>query len=86
MIGIEGLSVATDQLKRNNIIDLGIWMIIFLNHGESSFMMLVSIGYFLINIYGIIKWSIEAKNVNNKSLKIFKFKKMMSYRPILEFL
>lgn len=53
----------------NNIIDLSIWLITFINKGEGSFMMLlVSIGYLLINIYGIIKWHIEAKK-NNIELK-----------------
>ncbi|MCI8467182.1 MAG: nicotinamide mononucleotide transporter [Bacilli bacterium] len=46
----------------NNVIDLSIWVITFVNKGEGSAMMLlVSIGYLLINIYGIIKWNIEAK-------------------------
>ena len=46
----------------NNLIDLVIWIITVMNHGEGSIMMLlVSIGYLLINIYGIAKWSIEAK-------------------------
>lgn len=46
----------------NNLVDLSIWVITFINKGEGSTMMLlVSIGYLLINIYGIIKWSIEAK-------------------------
>ncbi len=46
----------------NNFIDLSIWIITFINKGEGSTMMLlVSIGYLLINIYGIIKWNIEAK-------------------------
>lgn len=46
----------------NNIIDLGIWIITFVNRGEGSFMMLlVSVGYLLINVYGIIKWSLEVK-------------------------
>lgn len=46
----------------NNLVDLSIWIITFINKGEGSTMMLlVSIGYLLINIYGIIKWSIEAK-------------------------
>lgn len=46
----------------NNTIDLGIWIITFIDKGEGSAMMLlVSIGYLLINIYGIIKWNIEAK-------------------------
>lgn len=46
----------------NNVIDLGIWLITFIDKGEGSAMMLlVSIGYLLINIYGIIKWNIEAR-------------------------
>ncbi len=46
----------------NNVIDLSIWIITFINKGErSAMMLLVSIGYLLINIYGIIKWHIEAK-------------------------
>lgn len=46
----------------NNVIDLSIWIITFINKGQGSMMMLlVSIGYLLINIYGIIKWNIEAK-------------------------
>lgn len=49
----------------NNIIDLSIWIITFFHKGENSTMMLlVSIGYLLINIYGIIKWNIEAKKNN----------------------
>jgi nicotinamide mononucleotide transporter len=41
----------------NNVIDLSIWIINFYNNGSNSFMMLlVSISYLLINIYGIIKW------------------------------
>jgi len=47
----------------NNIIDLAIWTITALNHGEGSIMLfLTSLGYLLINIYGIIKWNKEAKN------------------------
>lgn len=46
----------------NNIIDLIIWIITVMNNGTGSIMMLlVSIGYLLINIYGVIKWSIDAK-------------------------
>lgn len=46
----------------NNIIDLVIWIITVATNGEGSIMMLlVSIGYLLINIYGVIKWNIEAK-------------------------
>ena len=49
----------------NNIIDLGIWIITVIHGGEGSVMMLlVSIGYLLINLYGILKWSIEAKKNN----------------------
>ncbi len=52
----------------NNVIDLSIWIIAFINKGEGSAMMLlVSIGYLLINVYGIIKWNIEAKKgLNNE--------------------
>ena len=46
----------------NNIIDLSIWIITTLNNGTGSVMMLlVSIGYLLINIYGMIKWHIDAR-------------------------
>ena len=46
----------------NNIIDLIIWTITLINGGEGSIMMmLVSIGYLLINIYGIISWNKKAK-------------------------
>ena len=46
----------------NNIIDLIIWTITVINGGEGSIMMmLVSIGYLLINIYGIISWNKKAK-------------------------
>lgn len=41
----------------NNSIDLSIWLISFINKGPNSLMMLlVSIGYLLINIYGLYKW------------------------------
>lgn len=53
----------------NNIIDLIIWIITVINGGSGSIMMLlVSIGYLLINIYGVIKWNIEAKK--NKKLEV----------------
>ncbi len=54
----------------NNVIDLSIWIITFVNKGEGSFMMLlVSIGYLLINIYGIVKWNVEAKKGKNGNEK-----------------
>lgn len=54
----------------NNVIDLGIWIITFINKGEGSAMMLlVSIGYLLINIYGIIKWNVDAKKGNIRNEK-----------------
>lgn len=54
----------------NNIIDLRIWIISSINKGEGSAMMLlVSIGYLLINIYGIIKWNIEAKKGTKENEK-----------------
>ena len=41
----------------NNIIDLTIWIINFIYNSPNSFMMIiVSIFYLLINIYGIYKW------------------------------
>ena len=56
----------------NNIIDLSIWIITFINKGSGSEMMLlVSIGYLLINIYGVIKWHIEAtKNMKKEKINI----------------
>lgn len=42
----------------NNLVDLSIWIIVALHQGEGSMMMLlVSIGYLLLNIYGIVQWS-----------------------------
>ena len=53
----------------NNIIDLIIWIISVIDKGNGSIMMLlVSIGYLLINIYGVIKWNIEAKK-NRRNLR-----------------
>ena len=50
----------------NNIIDLIIWIINLINNGSNSVMMLiVSIMYLLINIYGIFKWHINAKRGRN---------------------
>lgn len=41
----------------NNTIDLSIWIINAIKGTQNSYMMLlVSIGYLLINIYGLIKW------------------------------
>ena len=46
----------------NNIIDLIIWIIVAIHKGDNSIMMLLtSVGYLLINIYGMIKWHIKAK-------------------------
>ena len=46
----------------NNTIDLIIWIVAVVNKGEGSIMMLcVSIGYLLINIYGVIKWHFKSK-------------------------
>lgn len=50
----------------NNLIDLTIWILNVLNNGSNSVMMLiVSIMYLLINIYGIIKWHFSVKRGNN---------------------
>lgn len=47
----------------NNIIDTIIWTITFINKGEGSFMMLLcSIGFLLLNIYGIVKWNKKSEN------------------------
>jgi len=49
----------------NNSIDLSIWVIIFLKGSfNSTMMLLVSIGYLLINIYGLFKW-IKMSKKNN---------------------
>lgn len=41
----------------NNTVDLIIWIVNFMNNtANSTMMLLVSIGYLLINIYGLIKW------------------------------
>jgi nicotinamide mononucleotide transporter len=48
----------------NNVLDLAIWAIILLRDGEGAFMMFcTSVGFLLINIYGIIKWYERAKRV-----------------------
>lgn len=47
----------------NNIIDLVIWILTFIEKGiGSTMMLLVSIAYLVINIYGIIKWTKNAKS------------------------
>ena len=46
----------------NNIIDLTIWSITFFYNGSHSIMILLtSIGFLLINIYGIFKWNFQLK-------------------------
>lgn len=51
-------------LLSNNIVDLIIWIILFINNTPNSFMMLiVSIGYLILNIYGIYRWR------NSKTIK-----------------
>lgn len=51
----------------NNIIDLTIWIIMTINHGPGSWMVLLSsLAFLLVNIYGIIKWSIKAKSDKRK--------------------
>ena len=49
----------------NNTVDLIIWLINAINGNPNSIMMLiVSIGYLLINIYGLYKWHKKAKGGN----------------------
>lgn len=48
----------------NNTVDLIIWIVNFINNtANSTMMLLVSIGYLLINIYGLIKWYRKSKEV-----------------------
>ena len=58
----------------NNTIDLVIWSINFINNTPNSTMMLlVSIGYELINIYGLIIWhkkSTERQYVPKRAVSI----------------
>jgi nicotinamide mononucleotide transporter len=51
----------------NNIVDLVIWVITFIVNGPNSTMMLlVSISYLLLNVYGIVNWNIKLnKKVQN---------------------
>ena len=52
----------------NNTFDLTIWIInILRNSPNAAMMLLVSIGYLLINIYGLIKW-IKLSKSNKKGL------------------
>ena len=49
----------------NNTVDLIIWLINAIKGNPNSIMMLiVSIGYLLINIYGLYKWYKKAKEEN----------------------
>ena len=52
----------------NNILDLFLWTFAVINHGDGAIMLLlVSIGYTIINIFGIIKWqkAIKKERLNN---------------------
>lgn len=45
----------------NNILDMVIWTMVLIRGGEGAFMMFVaSLGFLLINIYGIVKWHRKA--------------------------
>lgn len=45
----------------NNILDLIIWTLVLIRDGEGAFMMfMASVGFLLINIYGIYKWHKKA--------------------------
>lgn len=51
----------------NNIIDLGIWIVnVFIYQSDSIMMVFVSIGFLLINIYGIIKWTLGIRRDKNE--------------------
>lgn len=46
----------------NNIVDTVIWIILFIKGGEGTFMMLItSICFLTLNVYGLIKWEISSK-------------------------
>lgn len=48
----------------NNIIDTLIWFITFLQNGEGSFMMLLcSLRFLVLNVYGIVKWHKKEKSI-----------------------
>lgn len=70
----------------NNIIDLAIWIINVINNTQNSQMMLVvSVMYFLMNIYGVVAWiAIEkkqkGKDINNE--KSFKHEKTQKIKKI----
>lgn len=50
----------------NNVIDLSIWTILLINGSNNAFMMfLSSLAYLLLNIYGIVKWTIAAYENKN---------------------
>ena len=74
MLNIYGIILLNKRLNEgwivllfNNIIDLTIWIINFIYNSPNSFMMIiVSIFYLLINIYGIYKWK------NNNTLSSIK--------------
>jgi len=51
----------------NNVIDLIIWTIMTIQN-STWMMLLTSLGYLLINIYGIIKWSHSAKKEKNMKI------------------
>ncbi len=53
----------------NNVIDLAMWIIVFINNGQSSFMMLLSsIAYLAINVWGIYSWSKKARYEKRESV------------------
>ena len=53
----------------NNSFDLSIWIINTIRKSPNAEMMLlVSIGYLLINIYGLIKWIEAEKKLKNKTI------------------
>lgn len=51
----------------NNILDMVIWTLILVRGGDGAFMMfVVSLGFLLINLYGIAKWHQRATVCHNK--------------------
>lgn len=70
----------------NNIIDLVIWSIAVNQHGIGAVMMLLaSIGFLIINIYGLIRWELESKKEKPATIPIpTPIKKVITKSPKLK--
>jgi nicotinamide mononucleotide transporter PnuC len=51
----------------NNVLDMIIWTIVFINAGPGSLIMFVTcIVYLVLNFYGLVNWFITIKKDNKK--------------------